>query len=542
MKTIYDFISLIQVFGKKVGQNLALLNLDVKFFQVRCFMKKKVLLMILDGWGYSTNRVGNAVADAKTPFLDALESKYGSSFLLPSGLAVGLEDGTMGNSEVGHLNIGAGRIVYQLNTLIDKAIATGEFDKNEALNKAIDNCLKSGSNLHIMGLLSDGKVHSNPKHLLAFLKLANSRGLSSDKIFYHLITDGRDTLPNSGKGFVQEFLDETKDLCQVASVCGRYWAMDRDNRWDRVEKAYNCFVNRQGKYFDNPVDAVESSYADKVTDEFIKPCVIDNTPGVKDDDSLFFFNFRADRARQISYSFLLPEFGNFERNEFKNLCFVSMSPYDVHLEDYLSVAFRLPALKNILGEVVGDCGLKQLRIAETEKYAHVTFFFNGTREEPFAGEDRILIPSPKVASYDLQPEMSAYEVADALLEQLQAEKYQMVICNLANCDMVGHTGDFEATKRAVETVDDVLSKIIPTALSHEYEVLITADHGNAEKMLNENGEVFTAHTTSPVKIILAGNGRDRLTDGKLGDIAPTILELMGIDKPAEMTGNSLLKS
>ena len=505
-------------------------------------MTKKVLLMILDGWGYSTNKVGNAVASAETPFLDKLEEEYGNSFLLPSGTAVGLEDGTMGNSEVGHLNIGAGRIVYQLNTLIDKAIFTGEFAENEALNKAIDNCLKNGSNLHVMGLLSDGKVHSNPKHLLAFLRLANSRGLSSDKIFYHIITDGRDTLPNSGKGFVQDFLDDAKDLCQIASVCGRYWAMDRDNRWDRVEKAYNCFVNRQGKHFDNPVAAVEASYASDVTDEFIEPCVIGDAPEIKDGDSLFFFNFRADRARQISYSFLLPEFDKFERKIFKNLCYVSISPYDVQLEEYSEIAFRLPELKNILGEVVQDCGLKQLRIAETEKYAHVTFFFNGTREEPFAHEDRILIPSPKVASYDLQPEMSAYEVADALVEQLQNEKYPMVICNLANCDMVGHTGDFEATRKAVETVDEVLSKIVPTALEHGYEVLVTADHGNAEKMLNEDGDIFTAHTTSPVKIILAGDGRDRLNDGKLGDIAPTILELMGIDKPAEMTGESLLKS
>ncbi len=503
-------------------------------------MKEKVLLTILDGWGVAESGAGNAVAAANTPYLDRLELENGSARLLPSGMAVGLEEGTMGNSEVGHLNIGAGRVVYQLNTLIDTAIKSKEFAKNPALNKAIDNCLSKGTNLHIMGLLSDGKVHSNPNHMLAFLSLAASRGLSADKIFYHILTDGRDTLPHSGKGFIEKFLHESSGLCTVASVCGRYWAMDRDNRWERVEKAYKCFVDRQGERFADPMVALESSYAQDVTDEFVEPCVIGDTPGVAEGDSLFFFNFRADRARQISYAFVLPEFADFARKRIDDLCFVSMSPYNVDLEQYTQIAFRLPELKNILGEVIQDSGLKQLRIAETEKYAHVTFFFNGTKEEPFKGEERILVPSPRVASYDLQPEMSAYLVQDKLVAQLESEKFDLIICNLANCDMVGHTGDFVATKKAVETVDAVMSKVMPAALSHGYKVLVTADHGNAEKMLDENGKKFTAHTTSPVKLILAGCGKDKLKDGKLGDIAPTILKLMEIEKPAEMTGESLL--
>ncbi len=504
-------------------------------------MKEKVLLTILDGWGVAPKGKGNAVEAADTPFLDSLEKENGAATILPSGEAVGLEKGTMGNSEVGHLNIGAGRIVYQLNTLIDRAIQSGEFAKNPALNAAIDNCLQNGTNLHILGLLSDGKVHSNPKHLLAFLNLAASRGLSPQKIFYHILTDGRDTLPHSGKGFIEQFLQDSKGLCTVASVCGRYWAMDRDNRWERVERAYRCFVEREGAKFADAVEAIEASYAKDVTDEFVEPSVIGDAPGVADGDSLFFFNFRADRARQISDAFVMPEFADFQRKKLHKLCFVCISPYSAELEDYCKVAFRLPELKNILGEVVQDAGLKQLRIAETEKYAHVTFFFNGTKEEPFAGEERILIPSPKVASYDLQPEMSAYLVQDKLVQQLESEKFDLIICNLANCDMVGHTGDFLATKKAVETVDAVASKVVPAALSHGYKVLVTADHGNAEKMLDEQGRVFTAHTTSPVKLILAGCGKDRLTDGKLGDIAPTILELMEIQQPKEMSGLSLLR-
>ncbi len=505
-------------------------------------MKEKVLLTILDGWGVAQKGAGNAVEAANTPFLDKLEKDNGAVALLPSGLAVGLEEGTMGNSEVGHLNIGAGRIVYQLNTLIDTAIESGEFDQNLALNAAIDNCLSKGTNLHILGLLSDGKVHSNPNHLLAFLRLASKRGLSSQKIFYHILTDGRDTLPHSGKGFIEKFCQDSKGLCQIASVCGRYWAMDRDNRWDRVERAYRCFVEREGEQFPDAVAAIEANYAKDVTDEFVQPSVIGDAPGVADGDSLFFFNFRADRAKQISSAFAQPDFSDFSRKPIKELCFVTISPYSVDLEDYAKIAFRLPELKNILGQVMQDNACKQLRIAETEKYAHVTFFFNGTKEEPFEGEERILVPSPKVASYDLQPEMSAYLVQDKLVEQLKGDKFDLVVCNLANCDMVGHTGDFAAAKKAVETVDAVMSRVVPTALSHGYKVLVTADHGNAEKMLDKDGNIFTAHTTSPVKLILAGCGKDRLTDGKLGDIAPTILEIMGIEKPKEMTGESLLRS
>ncbi len=505
-------------------------------------MKEKVLLTILDGWGVAEAGVGNAVEAANTPYLDSLEKENGAASLLPSGLAVGLEEGTMGNSEVGHLNIGAGRVVYQLNTLIDSSIKSGEFEKNPALNEAIDNCLSKGTNLHILGLLSDGKVHSNPNQLLAFLRLASLRGLSSQRIFYHILTDGRDTLPHSGQGFIEKFLQDSRGLCSIASVCGRYWAMDRDNRWERVEKAYRCFVERQGESFADPIAAIRSSYAQNITDEFVEPCVIGDTPGVADGDSVFFFNFRADRARQLSFAFVLPEFADFQREKIKNLCFLSMSPYNEQLEKYTKIAFRLPKLVNILGEVVQDNKMKQLRIAETEKYAHVTFFFNGTRENPFEGEERILIPSPRVASYDLQPEMSAYLLQERLVEQLESEKYDLIVCNLANCDMVGHTGDFEATKKAVEAVDAVMSKVTPSALAHGYKVLVTADHGNAEKMLNENGDKFTAHTTSPVKLILAGCGKDKLKDGKLGDIAPTILKLMGIEQPKEMTGENLLQS
>jgi len=502
-------------------------------------MIKKVLLIILDGWGKGKNSKGNAIKKAKTPILDKMEKLYQVSRIQSSGKAVGLDSGVMGNSEVGHLNIGSGRVVYQLNSLINKQIQERTFYKNRALLSIIEHSKTFDSNIHILGLLSDGKVHSNPEHLLAFLHLCKKQG--ARKVFYHLMSDGRDTLPYSGAQMIADFEQKSKGLCKIASLSGRYYAMDRDNRWDRVKKAYDCFVKGIGKNFPSCQEAIKASYTAKISDEFVQPCVIDNLPRIGENDAVFFFNFRADRARQITSSFVKPKFCEFERKLLKNLKFVCLSPYGQALEKFVEVGFRLPKLENILGEVIQNKGLRQLRIAETEKYAHVTFFFNGTREEPFVGEDRVLIASPKVASYDLRPQMSAYKVRDALIEKLKDSRYDLIIANFANCDMVGHTGDFDATVLAVETVDQAVGKIIPIAQKFAYDIIITADHGNAEKMLDEKGNIFTAHSTNDVKLILISDKKYKLLDGKLGDIAPTILELMGIEKPFEMTGKSLIE-
>lgn len=506
----------------------------------------KAMLMILDGWGVNKSKHGNAVVAAKTPNLDKMIKDNPHNLLEACGLSVGLPENTMGNSEVGHLNIGAGRTVFQLNTMIDKEIEQGSFYMNEALCSAVDHAKKNGSKLHLMGLFSNGNVHSFNKHLWELLRMAKLNML--DEVYLHAFMDGRDTLPNSGFGFMQEFLEKAKEIKigKVATIIGRYYVMDRDNRWDRVEKAYDALVNGKGVKAEDPLKAIQNSYDEKVTDEFILPCVMqeDGKPVAKieENDAVIFFNFRADRAREITRSFIYNDFAEFPTTKFKNLKYVTFNQYDVNYGDKVEVAFRLPELTNILGQVVAENGGKQLRIAETEKYAHVTFFFNGGKEVPNKGEERILVPSPKVATYDLQPEMSAYEVKDKLKAALLEDKFDLVIVNFANCDMVGHTGVFDAVVKAVETVDACVGELLPVAKEMKYNVLVTADHGNAEKLLDENENVFTAHTTNPVPLIIitADGSEVEVKKGILGDIAPTILKLMDLEIPEDMTGKVLI--
>jgi len=509
-------------------------------------MENKVLLLILDGFGLSDEVEGNAVAQANTPFIESLYQRYPHCRLKTNGKDVGLPPGIMGNSEVGHLNIGAGRIVYQLNTLIDHKIETGEFFENEALISAIEHATAHGSKIHLFGLLSDGGVHSSLGHLDAILELCQQKNF--DRVYFHAFMDGRDTLPHDGEHFIKEYCQRAEKAGRgaVASVCGRYYAMDRDNRWERVEQAYNMLVYGKGEVCDDPTLAVSRSYENGVTDEFILPTIIqkDGKPIalVEENDAIIFFNFRSDRPREITKCFIYSDFAEFPVKKFQNLWYVTMTEFDIHFAPYVSVAFKLEKLENILGQVIQDNEMKQLRLAETEKYAHVTFFFNGGVEEPFNGEDRILVPSPKVASYDLQPEMSAFLVKDKAVGALNAEVYDLIIINFANCDMVGHTGVFEAVVKAVETVDACLSEIIPLAVSKGYHVIVTADHGNAEQMLDDAGNVMTAHSMNEVPFILIHNQRKMcsLTDGKLGDIAPTLLYLLDIEVPDEMTGDFLI--
>ncbi len=510
-------------------------------------MINKVLLLILDGYGINPSEHGNAIAAAKKPTLDSFFNKHPQATLEASGLSVGLPEGIMGNSEVGHLNIGAGRIVYQLNTLIDKKIETGEFYENQVLKDAILHAKENSSKLHLFGLLSDGNVHSNNVHLWALLELCSQMEFSD--VYLHAFMDGRDTLPHSGMDFIKEFLQKSKQLKvgNLATISGRYYAMDRDNRWERIEKAYNAIVHGKGRFYENPVQAMQESYDENITDEFIDPTVITNadkpTATVQDSDSIIFFNFRADRARELTQTFINPEFEHFETESFEGLKYTTFSQYDKKFSDRVPVAFSLPELKRILGEEISNADLRQLRLAETEKYAHVTFFFNGGVENPYPQEDRVLVPSPKIATYDLQPEMNAFEVKDELIKALEADKYSFIVTNFANCDMVGHTGVFDAAKAAVEAVDKCLAEIIPIAQKKDYNIIITADHGNAEKMLDENENVFTAHSTNPVPIVVALNSDKKfeLNDGILADIAPTILHLMGVDIPKEMTGRNLIK-
>ena len=507
-------------------------------------MKKKVLLIILDGFGLNNAIEGNAVKAAKTPFIDQLFKDYPSCKLKTSGRDVGLPDGIMGNSEVGHLNIGAGRVVYQLNTLIDHKIETGEFFTNEALLSAINHAKKNNSKLHLFGLLSPGGVHSSITHLDALLELFEREDFKN--VYFHAFMDGRDTLPHSGLGFMKDYTQKAEKygFGKVASVSGRYYAMDRDNRWERIEKAYKCLVNGEGNIATDPVKAIEESYSKEVTDEFILPTIIKENDKpialVEDNDAIIFFNFRSDRPRELTKCFIYDDFNEFPTHKFNNLKYVTMTEYDIKFENLVDVAFYSQKLENILGKVMEDNGKTQLRLAETEKYAHVTFFFNGGVEKPFEGEDRILIPSPKVASYDLQPKMSAPEVADAAINAVENNKYDLIVINFANCDMVGHTGKFDAVVTAVETVDNCLSRLVPIALAEKYELLITADHGNAEQMIDENGNIMTAHSMNLVPLIGLHKSGKPLHDGKLCDIAPTILELMGIEKPMEMSGESLI--
>ena len=487
-------------------------------------MKKPLALIILDGFGNNPSDYGNAIHAAKTPNLDKLFETCPHTLIGASGMDVGLPDGQMGNSEVGHTNIGAGRVVYQELTRITKSISDGDFFQNEALCGAVENCKKNGSALHLMGLLSDGGVHSHNKHLYGLLELAKRAGL--EKVYVHCFMDGRDVPPSSGKEYVEELMAKMKEIGvgKIASVMGRYYAMDRDNRWERVEKAYAAMVYGEGETAECPVCAMEKSYAADVTDEFVVPVVCDKDGCIRENDSVIFFNFRPDRAREITRTLVDPDFAGFERrNGFFPLYFVCMTQYDAAMPN-VHVAFKPQSLANTFGQYISDHGLTQLRIAETEKYAHVTFFFNGGVEAPCKNEDRARIASPKVATYDLKPEMSAYEVTDELLARLDSGKYDVVILNFANCDMVGHTGVFEAAVSAVEAVDTCLGKVVDKILSMGGRALITADHGNADQMYEPDGSPFTAHTTNPVPLLLVGDGTHTLKEGgRLADLAPTML-------------------
>ena len=499
--------------------------------------KTPTTLIIMDGFGLANASDDNAVSLAQTPVLDRLFREYANTTLSASGLDVGLPDGQMGNSEVGHTNIGGGRVVFQDLPRISRAIDDGSFFKNEAYNKAMDNCLKNGSSLHLYGLLSDGGVHSHIQHLFALLQMAKDKGL--EKVYVHCFLDGRDVSPTSGKGFVQELCDKCAEIGvgKIATVMGRYYAMDRDKRWERVQMAYDAMVYGEGVHNADPVDAVAKSYANGVTDEFVEPVVCDSEGTIGDNDSVIFFNFRPDRAREITRAIVDPEFDGFQR-EFFPTTYVCNTEYDASMPNVL-VAWPRVAVKNGLGEYLSSMGMTQLRIAETEKYAHVTFFFNGGVEKQYPGEDRVLVPSPKVATYDLQPEMSAFEVCDKCVERIESGAYDVIILNFANCDMVGHTGVLEAAVKAVETVDTCVGKVVDATLKMGGIAMITADHGNAEDMKQEDGSPMTAHTTNLVPFILCGAGSE-LRTGRLADIAPTILDVLGLACPPEMDGRTLI--
>ena len=508
--------------------------------------KKPTVLMILDGYGLSDKTEGNAVALAKTPVMDALEKEYPFVKGYASGLAVGLPEGQMGNSEVGHLNMGAGRIVYQELTRITKEIQDGDFFKNEELLAAVENCKAHDSALHLYGLLSDGGVHSHNTHLYALLQMAKDHGLK--KVYVHCFLDGRDTPPASGKDYIEQLLDKMKEIGvgEVASVMGRYYVMDRDNRWDRVEKAYRAMTAGEGETAVCPLCAVSASYDKEVTDEFVVPTVIvkDGKPvaTVQDNDSIIFYNFRPDRAREITRAFCADEFDGFPREKRINVKYVCFTEYDVTIPNK-SVAFKKVEVTNTFGEYLAAHHMTQARIAETEKYAHVTFFFNGGVEAPNEGEDRILVKSPKVATYDLKPEMSAYEVCDKLVDAITGGKYDVVIVNFANPDMVGHTGIIPAAVKAVEAVDECVGRAVEAIKKVDGQMFICADHGNCEQLIDEKtGEPFTAHTTNPVPFLLVNyDPAYTLRDGGcLADIVPTMIEMMGMEQPKEMTGKSLL--
>ncbi|MGI6264051.1 MAG: 2,3-bisphosphoglycerate-independent phosphoglycerate mutase [Acutalibacteraceae bacterium] len=505
-------------------------------------MKKPMTLIIMDGFGLNASDYGNAIHAAKTPNLDRLFKENPTTAIGASGMDVGLPDGQMGNSEVGHTNMGAGRVVYQELTRITKAIADGELPQNEALMNAVAAAKKPGAALHLFGLLSDGGVHSHNTHLYGLLKLARAEGV--EHVYVHGFMDGRDVPPTSGKGYVEELLAEMDKIGvgKLATVMGRYYAMDRDNRWERVEKAYAAMVYGEGVQNPDPVAAMAASYAEGVTDEFVVPVVCDKTGVIKPGDGVICFNFRPDRAREITRTLVDPDFAGFARRDgFFPLTYVCMTQYDATMPN-VQVAFKPQSLKNTLGEYISDQGMTQLRIAETEKYAHVTFFFNGGVEAKFAGEDRDLIHSPKVATYDLQPEMSAYPVCDKMVEEVESGKYDMIILNFANCDMVGHTGVFEAAVKAVEAVDTCVGRVVDAVVKAGGAAIVTADHGNADKMLEDDGSPFTAHTTNLVPLCVIGYPCTlRQSGGKLADIAPTMLQIMGLPQPQEMTGKTLIE-
>lgn len=503
-------------------------------------MKKPLILMILDGFGIAPEE-GNAIKAANKPNLDKYFAENPVTQIGASGLDVGLPDGQMGNSEVGHTNMGAGRIVYQELTRITKTIKDNKLKDNEAIANAMDKALENGTALHLMGLLSNGGVHSHIEHLYGILELAKAKGL--EKVYIHCFLDGRDVPPSSAADFMDELLKKLDEIGigKVSSVMGRYYAMDRDNRWERVEKAYAAMVYGEGVEAECPVCAVKNSYAQNVTDEFVVPAVIKGGAPIQPNDSVIFFNFRPDRAREITRTLVDPEFSGFERKKgFFPVNFVCMTQYDATMPN-VDVAFKPQSLKNTLGEYISDKGMTQLRIAETEKYAHVTFFFNGGVEKQYEGEDRILVKSPSVATYDLQPEMSAYEVTDKLVPAIKSGKYDVIILNFANCDMVGHTGVFEAAVKAVEAVDECVGRVVNAIQEMDGVALITADHGNADKMVDADGEPFTAHTTNPVPFCVIGYDCELREGGRLADIAPTMLQILRLEQPEEMDGVSLIK-
>ena len=505
--------------------------------------KKLTMLMILDGFGENENEKGNAVKLANTPNIDKLMKTCPTTDIYTSGLNVGLPDGQMGNSEVGHTNIGAGRIVYQELTRITKSIEDGDFFSIPEFVEAIENCKKNNSKLHIMGLLSDGGVHSHIRHLFALLELAKRRDF--EDVYVHCFLDGRDTPPASAENYIMQLEEKIKEKKKkkIASISGRFYSMDRDKRWQRIQKTYDALVKGVGEKSSSAIAAIESSYQKEIFDEFVVPTVITNGESpiatIENNDSVIFFNFRPDRAREITRTLVDKEFNEFETKKM-NLYFVCMTPYDETMPN-VKVAFKKERLENTFGEYISNLGYTQLRIAETEKYAHVTFFFNGGEEKQYKGEDRILVPSPKVETYDLKPEMSAIEVTDKVVEAIESEKYNNIILNFANPDMVGHTGNLEAAIKAIETIDECVGRVINAIDKVNGTLLITADHGNSEQMIDyKTGEPHTAHTTNPVPLILYGMENVTLNSGKLADLAPTMLDIMGLEKPQEMTGESII--
>jgi 2,3-bisphosphoglycerate-independent phosphoglycerate mutase len=504
-------------------------------------MKKPLVLTILDGFGLNASDYGNAIKSASTPNLSRLFKECPNTSIKCSGMEVGLPEGQMGNSEVGHTNIGAGRTVYQELTRITKSIIDGDFFSNPALLEAINNCKKNNSALHLMGLVSDGGVHSHNTHLYALLRLAKMHDLTN--VFVHCFLDGRDVPPNSGRGFLiglEEKLIEI-GVGKIATIMGRYYAMDRDTRWERVQKAYIAMSYGEGPFVSNPIRAIESSYVAKVMDEFVLPTVCTNNAQIKNKDSVIFFNFRPDRAREITRAFVDPAFDGFPRKDgLLDLVFVCMTEYDATMPN-VKIAYLPRPLTHTFGEYISEKGLTQLRIAETTKYAHVTFFFNGGEELIFKGEDRILIPTPNVATFDLKPEMSAYQVCDAVCERILSGYYDVIVLNFANCDMVGHTGIMDAAIKAVEVVDTCVGRVVVATQKMDGVCLITADHGNADQMKEPDGSPFTAHTTNPVPFIVVGFPCKLQDGGKLADIAPTMLHILKLPKPKEMDGNSLIK-
>ena len=498
--------------------------------------------MILDGFGLNPEKHGNAIANAEKPNLDGIFQNYPNTSLAASGLDVGLPDGQMGNSEVGHLNIGAGRIVYQELTNITNHIEDGSFFENQALCNAVDHVKKNGSTLHLLGLLSDGGVHSHITHLFALIDMAKEKGV--ENLVIHCFLDGRDVPPRCALTYTNELeaYMKKKGLGKIGVISGRYYAMDRDKRWDRIQMAYDAMTLGEGDHAQTPKEAIKNSYSRKIDDEFLVPCILDENNVVNNGDAMIMYNFRPDRAREITRAFVDKDFDGFSRTKtIDDLCYVCMTQYDATMPDVL-VAYPPEHYTNTLGEYISGLGMKQLRIAETEKYAHVTFFFNGGVEEPNENEDRILVPSPKVATYDLQPEMSAYQVTEKVLAAIDEEKYDMIILNFANADMVGHTGVMEAAVKAIEALDVCVDKICSRILEKDGQVFLTADHGNADTMIGPHDEIITAHSLNPVPFVNISNDPAGLKDGgRLADIAPTLLDAMNIEIPGEMTGKSLLK-